>query len=199
MWSFLTSTRRFMAPAGLNPRRNLGGLGGLLTWNGPLVTILALGLALLAGLLLVRLPLLDGVLFVGLAVVGVATVIEPRVGLVASLFLGPLRAYLQTEVDQVPAQIGQLFVVLTVAAWLARGLARRDLRIPHPPLLGPLLLFFAAALISLWDAVELPVYGVPELIKWVQILLLFLFVSQTLGVGVDHTAPAGFETRPCQD
>jgi O-antigen ligase len=195
MWSFLTSTRRFAAPAGQSPRRNLGGLGRLLAWNGPLVTLLALGLSLLAGLLLARLPLLDGVLFVGLAVVGVATVIEPRVGLVAALFLGPLRAYLQTEVPQVPAQIGQLFVVLTVAAWLAQGLARRDLRIPHPPLLGPLLLFFGAALISLWDAVELPLYGVPELVKWVQILLLFLFVSQTLGVGIDRAVPAGFETR----
>jgi putative inorganic carbon (HCO3(-)) transporter len=40
--------------------------------------------------------------------------------------------------------------------------------------------FVGAALLSLWDAVELPVYGVPELIKWVQILLLFLFVSAHL-------------------
>jgi len=204
MWSFLASTRRFASPAGPSSGRTSGGLRRLLAWNGPLLTSLALGLSLLAGLLLVRLPLLDGVLFVGLAVVGVAAVIEPRVGLVAALFLGPLRAYLQTELPQVPAQIGQLFVVLTVAAWLARGLARRDLRIPHPPLLGPLLLFFGAALISLWDAVELPLYGVPELIKWAQILLLFLFVSQALSAGAGSTesaetrlgTSAGLETRP---
>jgi len=68
------------------------------------------------------------------------------------------------------------------------------LRIPYPPggrkatlggrkatpLLLPLLIFLGAALLSLWDAVELPVYGVPEFIKWVQILLLFLFVSDYL-------------------
>jgi len=145
-------------------------------------------LALLAGLLLVRLTPLGGVLFVGLTVVGVATLIEPLVGLAAALFLGPLWAYLRAEVPQVPAQIAQVFVALTLAAWLARGLARRNLRVPRSPLLLPLVAFLGAALLSLWDAVELPVYGVPELIKWVQILLLFLFVSDTLA--------AGMETRP---
>jgi len=123
------------------------------------------------------------VLLVGLAVVGVATVIEPTVGLAAALFLGPLRAYLRTEVPQVPAQIGQLFVALALAAWLARGLARRSVRVPHPPLLLPLLAFLGAALVSLWDAVDLPAYGVPELIKWAQIVLVVLFVSDRLAVG----------------
>ena len=89
-------------------------------WNGPLVTLLALALALLAGLLLVWLPPLDGVLFVGLAVGGVATVIEPLVGLTAALFLGPLWAYLRAELPQVPAQIGQFFVALTLA-WACLG------------------------------------------------------------------------------
>jgi len=110
-------------------------------------------------------------------------VIEPLAGLAAALFLGPLKAYLSAEVPQVPAQIGQIFVALTLAVWLARGLARRDLRIPHPPLLLPLLAFFGAAMLSLWDAVELPVYGIPELIKWGQIVLLFLFVSDYLLAG----------------
>ncbi|MDY7076434.1 MAG: O-antigen ligase family protein [Chloroflexota bacterium] len=177
-------------------------LNRALAWNGPLVTLLGLALALTAGLLLARLTPLGGALFVVLAVVGVATVIEPLVGLAALLFLGPLWAYLRAEVPQVPAQIAQVFVALTLAVWLARGLARREIRIPNPlsksnrkgketrflgknpvshlPLLLPLLVFVGAALLSLWDAVELPVYGVPELIKWVQILLLFLFVSDHL-------------------
>ncbi len=58
----------------------------------------------------------------------------------------------------------------------------------NPPLFLPLLVFLGAALASLWDAVELPVYGLPELIKWVQVVLLFLFVSGYLR--------AGMETRP---
>ena len=183
-------------------------LNRALAWNGPLITLLALALALTAGLLLIRLTPLGGLLFVVLAVGGVATLIEPLAGLAAALFLGPLWAYLRAEVPQVPAQIAQVFVVLTLAVWLARGLVRRNLRFPHLlgegehegnhkgnhegnhkggnhkglPLLLPLLGSLGAALLSLWDAVELPVYGVPEFIKWVQILLIFLFVS-------DHLTP----------
>lgn len=151
-----------------------------LPWNDPLVTLTALAAALAAGLLLIHLVPLDGALFVVLVVGGVATAIEPLAGLVAALFLGPLRAYLHAEVPQVPAQIAQVFVALALAVWLAQGLARRDLRVPHSPLLLPLLGFLGAALLSLWDAVELPVYGVPELIKWVQVLLVFLFVCDRL-------------------
>ena len=161
----------------------------LLAWNGPLITLLALALALTAGLLLIRLTPLDGVFLVVLVVGGVATLVEPLAGLALALFLGPLRAYLSAEVVQVPAQIGQVFVALTLAVWLARGLARREIRFPlllggrkATPLLLPLLIFLGAALVSLWDAVELPAYGVPEFIKWVQIVLLFLFVS-------DHLTP----------
>jgi len=191
MHFLLGNTGRSMAHNGMNLRRNLGGLGHLLAWNGPVVTLLGLALALSAGLLLIQLPPLDGVLVVLLAIVGVATLVEPMAGLVAAFFLGLLRAYLRTEVPQVPAQIGQLFVALTVAAWLARGLARRNLRVPHAPLFLPLLVFFGAALISLWDAVDLSGYGVPELVKWAQILLVFLFVIHIL-----TPSQAGMETRP---
>jgi O-antigen ligase len=150
------------------------------------VTLLGLALALGAGLLLIKLTPLGGVLFFLLAVGGVVTVIEPLAGLVIMLFLAPLWAYLRAEVPQVPAQISQVFFALTMAAWAARGLARRDLRLGElgehkaSPLQIPLFTFLVAALLSLWDAVELPVYGVPELAKWVQIALLFLFVSATL-------------------
>ena len=155
-------------------------LSRALAWNGPLVTLLALALALLASLLLIRLTPLDGLLFVVLAVVGVAIVIEPLVGLGAALFLGLLQAYLRTWIPQAPAWIAHVFVALMLAIWLARGLTRRGLCIPHPPLLLPLLIFLGAALLSLWDAVGLADYGIPELIKWAQILLLFLFVSDYL-------------------
>jgi O-antigen ligase len=121
-----------------------------------------------------------GAALVGLVVVCVTTAIDPLVGVAVALFLGPLRAYLAAEVAQVPAQIAHPFLLLALASWLASDLARRELRIPHPPLILPLVIFVGAALLSLWDAVELPVYGIPELIKWLQVLLLFLFVSHHL-------------------
>lgn len=155
------------------PRRTLA-------WNSPLWRALWLLMALAAGALLVKLTPLQGVLVVGLSLVLVTTLIEPLVGLGVALFLGLLRAYLQTEVPQVPAQIGQAFLALALGAWLARGLARRDLRITRSPLLLPLALFTGAALLSLWDAVGLTTFGLPELLKWIQILLLFLFISDHL-------------------
>jgi putative inorganic carbon (HCO3(-)) transporter len=152
-------------------------------WNGPAVTSLGLVFALAAGLLLIKLTPLGGALFVLLAVGGVATIVEPLAGLACMLFLAPLWAYLRAEVPQVPAQIAQVFFALTVAVWLTRRLARRDLRLGEhnpSPLQITLFIFVGAALLSLWDAVELPIYGVPELAKWVQIVLLFYFVSATL-------------------
>ena len=156
-------------------------------WNGPLVTSLAMLLALATGLLIIRLSPLGAVLFAVLAIAGVATLIEPLAGVAAALFLGLLWAYLHAEVPQIPDQIGQGFVALALAAWLAHGLARRELCLPDlldrrrgTPLFWPLLLYLGAALFSLWDAVELPVFGLPELIKWVQVLLLFFLVYQRL-------------------
>jgi len=146
----------------------------------PLSRVIGLLVALLLGVLIARLPLLEGALFVGLAVAGVATLIEPLAGLAAALFLGLLRAYLQTEVPQIPAQIGQLFFALALAVWLARGLQRRRLCIPRSPLLPPLALFIGTALLSLWEPVDLANYGITELLKWVQMLLLLLFLSDHL-------------------
>jgi O-antigen ligase len=199
MCVFSGRLRQSTAPVGWSPWQNVGGGSGSVTaWNGPLVTLLALALALGAGLLIVRLPLLDGVLFVVLAVAGGATVVEPLVGVVAALSLGLLRAYLGAVVPQVPAQIGHVFVALALAAWMARGLAVRRLWIRRLPLLLPLLIFVAAALVSLWDAVEVQIYGVLELTKWVQILLLFPLVADRLAAGDEAfwLPPAGVETRP---
>ena len=158
-----------------------------LAWNGPLATALGGIIALGAGLTIVRLVPLSASLVVVLGVVGVSAMVEPLVAVGALLFWGPMWAWLRAELPQVPAQIAQLFFVLAVGAWLGRKLARREIRLPNPlspderhPILLALSIFLAWALLSLWDAVELPVYGVPELIKWVQILLLLLLIQDHL-------------------
>ena len=155
-----------------------------LDWNGPLLTLLALGVAVLIALLLIRLSLLEGIAFIGLFAVGLGTMIEPFVGLGAGLLLGPLKAYLSTEVPQIPAQIGHAFIALALASWLLQGLSRRDVRIGHSSLLLSLVGFLGVALLSLWDAIGLVSYGIPELVKWVEIVLLFIFVSERLAAEV---------------
>jgi O-antigen ligase len=148
-----------------------------------LVTLLGFAVAVLIGLSLMWLSPLEGIAFVGLLAAGLGTLIEPFVGLGVALFLGPLKAYLSAEVPRIPPQIGHAFIALALASWIMRGLSRRDLRIGHSPLLLPLLGFLGVALLSLCDAIGLTSYGIPELIKWVQILLLFTFVGEHLSAG----------------
>ena len=150
-----------------------------LTWNSPFLRIAIMGGAVVYGLALARLSLLNAFLLVFFSLVGVGALIEPLVGLLATLFLGMLWAWLRAELSAVPPLIAMPVLALTLGAWLMRGAARREIRLHTPPLLFPLLLFIGAAALSLWDAVELWVYGLPELLKWLQILALFWLV-------VDH-------------
>jgi O-antigen ligase len=140
-----------------------------------LLALVALGW----GLLLARLPWLQGSLLTLLAAVAIGTLIEPLVGVGAALFFGPMRAWLSAEVPQIPQQLGQYLFLLVVAAWGARGLVHRNLRFPTPPLLVPLLGFTAVALLSLWSPADTWT-GFTEWLKWVQILLIFLIIYDRL-------------------
>lgn len=160
-----------------------------LAWNGPLVSAAGLTLAVLASLVVLQLSPGEGIAFVGLLAVVIGALIEPLVGLTAGLFIGPLKAYLSTEVPHIPAQVGHLFIALALGSWLIRRLSKREVRLPGPfgsqasPLFLPLFAFLGASLLSLWDASGLLAYGIPELIKWVEIVLLFLFVQEYLSAG----------------
>jgi hypothetical protein len=142
-------------------------------------------LALATGWLLARLPLPMTVALVGLAALVAGTVAEPLVGVVAGIFLGLLRAYLQRDVPQVPAQVGHLFIALALAAHWARGLLRRHLPLPlgreHPAfsLFLPVLAFLGVAGLSLWNA-RGPFldFGLPELVKWVEVGLILWLVAE---------------------
>ncbi len=170
-------------------------------WNGPLVTLLGLSLVILVSLALIQLPPLEGAALIGLLAIAIGALIEPFVGLGAALVVGPLKAYLSAEVPQIPAQVGHAFVVLALASWLMRRLSEQHVPISHlrSPLFLSLLGFLGTALLSLWDATGLAAYGVPELIKWVQILLLFIFVKEHLAVNAAPILtphPSGAETNP---
>ena len=131
------------------------------------------------GVLLARLSLWDGLLLTVLAFILVGSLWEPLVGIGAALFLGPLQAWLRMELPQIPALIGQAVFMLTAAIWIGRGLLRRDVHIPLPPLLLPLLGFMGVALLSLWQPADVRA-GLLEWGKWGQILLMFLLVCDRL-------------------
>ncbi len=133
----------------------------------------------LAGLTLARLSLLDIALGLILLVTVVGSVIEPLVGVGAALIIAPVWAWSLAYMPRIPAMIGQYLFLLTLAIWAARMLARRETRLPHPPLLAPLLIFMAAALLTLWQPADLWI-GFSEWAKWGQILLIFLLVYAQL-------------------
>ncbi len=133
--------------------------------------------ALLAGLLIARLPLWMAFALCGGTLVVLGSWREPLVAIGAALLLGPLRAWISAELPQIPAQIGQAFFFLAAAIWLARGLARREVRLPHPPLLWPLAGFLSVALLSLWSPADLW-NGFTEWAKWGQLLVIFLLAYQ---------------------
>jgi O-antigen ligase len=135
---------------------------------------------LVGGLLIAQLSLLNGVLFVTLAFTALGSLfLEPLLGIIVALFLGPLWAWLRAEFPEIPPLIGQYVFLMAVATWVARGLVRRELHIPLPPGLLLLLGFMGIALVSLWDPADAWV-GAWEWFKWGQILVMFLIVYDRL-------------------
>ncbi|MCS6964937.1 O-antigen ligase family protein [Thermoflexus sp.] len=129
-------------------------------------------IALGAGGLLVARPEL---LLVGLAGLGLIFLLRaPEIALSAALITGPLTP-LENELFRPPLPSAQIFLGLALFAWLWRGLAQRDLRLPRWGWGGAYALFLGYALVSLlwapsWEE------GIPEWIKWAQIGLVAILV-----------------------
>ena len=80
---------------------------------------------------------------------------------------------------------GQLLLLLALAAWIGRGLIRRQFSIPKGPLLLPLLIFITVGFISLLRAPDV-LLGFVELLKWIEITAVMLMVTDLgseLGTG----------------
>ncbi len=131
------------------------------------------------GLLLTQLSPPAGAWLTATILVAVGSLLEPLAGLGAALLVGPMWAWLRAELPSVPPLLGQYMLALTAAAWIIRHLLRRDLRLPTPPLLVPLLAFLGVTLLSLWSPAD-PWSGLMEWLKWFQILLALLIVDDRL-------------------
>ena len=129
------------------------------------------------------LPAVIGVTLIAVVVIG--TLLEPGIGLIITLIAGPWAAWMNTYYPGVlPIDAGQIMVGFTLAAWVLGGLARREFVIPRSPLLIPLSLFVGWAAITMLWAPDLS-FGLPEVIKWVEIILIMLLaidVAQRHGV-----------------
>ena len=135
------------------------------------------GLALAAAWAIARLPLIPLAALIGGTAIVVVTLIEPLAGLALTLVVAPLAAYTNYMTGAVlrPLDGGQIMLALALGAWLLRGLAHRAIRLPVVPLLWPLLIFVGWAATSLLWAQSFE-YAIPEVIKWVEVVLIMLVV-----------------------
>ncbi len=125
------------------------------------------------GIALLPLSTLVPVISVTLVVGG--TLVEPGFGLIVTLLAGPWAAWMNVYYPGIlPLDAGQIMVALTLATWVLHGLAKRDLTLPKSPLLIPLLIFVGWAAVTLLWAPDLS-FGLPELIKWLEIVAIMLF------------------------
>lgn len=146
-------------------------------------TVAALGVAIAGGLFVAGADLswvLFGTTAVVAALVLLAIFMQPLFGLALALLAGPFGALenillMQNIGRTMPLDSGQILLLLTVAAWLGRGLARRRVRFPAVFLIWPLLGFLFVMSLTLLDASAITL-GLKELLKWVEILLIVWLV-----------------------
>ena len=142
----------------------------------PAIAALAI-VALGTGWAIARAPVTYGLaLCVGVPLLAISAW-EPAVGLGLAIILGPAKALLAVTYPAVP-DVGQVFFVLALAGWLARGLAQRRLVVAQNQLLVPLGLYLAVGLVSMLPAASLE-EGLKEIVKWAEIVAaLVIFLSE---------------------
>ena len=147
-------------------------------WDLVLGLFAAVGLALAIALL----PLTWTVLLILGGIVLVFTLVEPRLGLLFLIVAVPFGTVRQIRLGVMNVGLTEALLLLVAGAWLARlAIRRQDVqrRATRPALLWPLAIFIGAMLLSLLVTWSLQ-YSVKELIKWSEVLLVYLLVA--LGV-----------------
>ena len=150
-----------------------------LGWDSPLFNAALLLLVLAVGLSIALLPLtLAGGAVLG-GVTFLATLIRPEYGLYLLILAVPFGSVKEITVSGFTVGAAEALVGLVLAAWLARMVAVREVRITHPPLLLPLLIFLGAILLSLTGTLSLK-YSFKEILKWVEVLGIYLFMANAI-------------------
>ena len=140
-------------------------------WPGPSLLLLAVA----TGLLLASLPL-PSLLLILLAIgVVLLALIHPLIVLSLALIASPFGALENAVLGSASFDSGQLLLILALVGWIARGLVRREIKVPHTPLTLPLSIFIAAASLSLLAAPDM-LLGFKEVIKWMEIMAVMLMV-----------------------
>ncbi len=146
-----------------------------LSSTAPLIPVALLGIALLIAMI----PAAVSATLLAATGLALIVLIRPWLGLPLLALLAPFAALRPLPIGGLPLDGADLMLVWVLAAWLAQGVAQRRIVLPHPPLLWPMLALLAALGLSLIGAQSYR-EGLPELLKWVQVLALYLAVVALL-------------------
>jgi putative inorganic carbon (HCO3(-)) transporter len=136
----------------------------------------------LAGALAIALlPLPVTILLVAGGILVVATLVRPQLGVLLIVAAVPFGSWLP-QVSVGPMNVGatEALVVFVLAAWLMQRVARRDQGLVMPPLTLPILLLLGVMLVSTLVSVSVE-HSIKEIIKWVEVLALYLLVANKMG------------------
>jgi putative inorganic carbon (HCO3(-)) transporter len=141
--------------------------------------VLTFSIVIALGTALAILPLAWAIAVVvgGIAVVG--TLVRPQLGVLLLAPAVPFGSLLQANVGVVGVGVTEALVVLVLGAWVIRLATRPRARIALPRLTLPILLFLGALIVSALGAQSFQ-HSAKEIVKWVEVLGLFLFVSSEM-------------------
>ena len=128
------------------------------------------------GTALALLPLPWLVLALLCCALAITTLIRPQITLYLMAFTVPFGSLYEVNLGGITVGATEGLVALTVAAWLARTIARREVWAKPPKLAIPMALFVLATLFSLVNARSLP-FAAKEIVKWVETLAVIAFVA----------------------
>lgn len=117
-------------------------------------------------------------LFVAAAIV-LSVLVWPWTGLPLLAVAIPFASAARLPLGALPVDLADLLLLLIVSAWLAQGVVRRHIAIPRAPLNVPLAVFALALALSLPGATSFG-EALPELLKWVQVTVLYWCVVALL-------------------
>jgi len=129
-------------------------------------------LALAIGLL----PLSYSLLLVLGSVAVLAILLEPRLGVLLVIPAVPFGSLASVRVGVTNVGAAEVLIALTLAAWLMRMIAQREVRWTWPPLALPSVAFLGVLLLSSLQARSLE-YSLKEILKWIEVLALYSFVA----------------------
>ncbi len=143
-------------------------------------TAALVAVAVALALAIARLPLAAVAGLVVVPALLLLTLAYPLFGLGVALVLGPFGALEGIVLGSSLLDSGQIALLITLAAWIGSGLARRRLRIPATSFNLPWLLFVLIAALTLLDAYSISL-GLVELLKWLEIALLVWLILDLAG------------------